>query len=477
MSARTISDLNALVSLESNQQKYAFIEARPYLIHVLCRNRTVTKYKIGEANVGLDGKFTFCYNQPLVLQPIWRRCYTTYFYKVKQWIGGQYIEVYNGEAANAYFSADEEALLSTYHFLAESCNDYTPPTTGQGKRYIMLQSIGDTDTYHLKSPIQASASGINKALASNAGLLDFGGTTDCPLGGTLKLLLYIDPDMASVGARYYRFSVVRVDNNGNAIGTPQVLDKEVAWRKFVNGTFPPKVEAVALGPKLVGGEEGLYQIPFVNNANRWLGNQFHYALDTTQFADGHYNLMVEIFDNAGNRIKPNGAVGAGTGADFHFLKWQDADDTDVVGFATLIHHIRINNTPCVATIEDLRMDGSKNTGDCQFMEGNVGSNFSTGFRAYHEDGFMRSYSLDYRKGLFGSDVQFDQGNTNQPASLGASAAAESASVPFSTMLGTDSKCTFSLDLYVSAKHTNGKSFLSAYDDRDEASFALEILIP
>lgn len=467
----TLSDLKTLVSIDSDQKKYEFIAERPYLVHVLCRNRTVTKNKLGETNIGLDGKFTFCFNQPLVLQPVWRRCYTTYFYKVKQWIGGQYIYVYDGEAANAYFSSSEEAVLSTYNFLAETCDDYTPPTTGQGKRYVMLQAIGDTDTYHLKSPMQASATGINKVLPTNAGLIDFGGETDCPLGGTLKLLLYIDPDMNSVGARYYRFSMVRTDSTGNAIGTPRILDKEVAWRKFVNGTFPPKLEAVALGPKLIGGEEGLYQIPYVNNSNRWLGNQFHYALDTTQFVDGNYNLMIELFDNAGNRIKPNGSTGAGTGTDFHYLKWKDAEDTDVVDYATLIHNIRINNKSCFAEIIDVRKNNLSTPGDCQFLSGDNNATFSTGFRAYHEDGFMRRYVLDYRKGLYGSDVLLSE---TPMLPVDSTAVRVSDAELFSTMLGGDAKCTFSLDLNAYAKHTNGKSFIRGYDARDEASFALEI---
>lgn len=474
MDESTVSDLKSLIALPSDQQKYDFIIARPYLIHVLCRNRTVTRKKLGETNVGLDGKFTFCFNQPLVLQPVWRRCYTTYFYKVKQWIGGQYIYVYDGEAKNAYFSSAQEAVLSTYSFLAETCGNYTPPTTGQGKRYVMLQAIGNTDTYHLHTPMQTSATGINQPLPSNAGLIDFGGQTNCPLGATLKLLLYIDPDMNSVGARYYRFSMVKTDTNGNATGTPQILDREVAWRKFINGTFPPKLEAVALGPKLIGGEEGLYQIPYVSNSNKWLGNQVHYKLDTTDFADGNYNLMVELFDNAGNRIKPNGSTGAGNGTDFHYLKWKDSDDTEVVDYATLIHNIRINNKSCFADIEDLRKDYVPNREDCQFMVGNAASTFTTGFRAYHEDGFMKNFQLDYRKGLNGSDIVFDSGNDNHPALLSVGDPAVSVPVQFDTMLAGDPKCTFSLDLYVEAKHTNGVGFIQGYDARDEASFALEI---
>ena len=212
--------------------------------------------------------------------------------------------------------------------------------------------------------------------------------------------------------------MVSKNANGNAIGTPQILDREVAWRKFINGTFPPKLEAVALGPKLIGGEEGLYQIPYVNNTNKWLGNQFHYKLDTTNLADGNYNLMVELFDNAGNRIKPNGSTGAGNGTDFHYLKWEDADDTDVVNYATLIHNIRINNKSCFAKIEDLRKDYVPNGADCQFMVGNAASTFTTGFRAYHEDGFMKDYQLDYRKGLNGSDIIFDSGNEMSISSIG-----------------------------------------------------------
>jgi len=48
---------------------------------------------------------------------------------------------------------------------------------------------------------------------------------------------------------------------------------------------------------------------------------------------------------------------------------------------------------------------------------------------------------------------------------------------FGEMLKKSSKCTFSLDLKVKAKHTNGFSFIGSYDSYDEASFALEVVTP
>lgn len=157
---------------------------------------------------------------------------------------------------------------------------------------------------------------------------------------------------------------------------------------------------------MIGGNEALFEIPFESNSNKWIGNQFHYALGITQFVDGNYNLILELFDNDGNKIKPNNSIGVGEEKDFHFLKWTDDTDTDVVNYSTLIHNIRINNKSCFASIEDLRNDTTPNQLDCQFMVGNVDSKFTKGFRAYHVDGFLRSYSLDYRKGLNGDDVVF-----------------------------------------------------------------------
>jgi hypothetical protein len=471
---RVARDLNVLVNMQDQQQIYEYVVDRPYLLPVFCH---CSSKKIGETNLNVDGSFSFCYWRGLFLQ----NCSISYTYKVKQFIGGGWVTVYNGEAAHAYFTADEVANLVTFNAQAETCSPpEEPPVDGHGQPFIMLQTIGTTDSHELHSPLQSSLNGVTGA--DNSGLLDQAYSPDCPLGATLQLLLWIDPGCEALGACYYRFSLAETDNNGNIMaGTRQALTKSVSWRRWANGVWPPQPENVALGPVdplTVNNEPGLIRIPYYSNTNRWLGNQYHYALDTTEFANGRYALILEIFDAAGNRLRPAGATGTGTDANFHFIHWDTAGATSVVDYAQLLHLMLLNNTKCYADIIDLRQDGVISVEECQFKSGEESSLFSVGYRAYHVNSYMWFYTLTYQRGLNGTGLHgtgtLASGTGNAPATMGAGAPDVSPAKTFEYMLGPHEKCTFSLDLWARARHTNGDDRLRRYDSYDEASFALEI---
>jgi hypothetical protein len=100
--------------------------------------------------------------------------------------------------------------------------------------------------------------------------------------------------------------------------------------------------------------------------------------------------------------------------------------------------------------------------------------------------FMQRYDISWQRGLNGSsgtlghapiypDSHHDVAETGSAESSGA--------LTFEQMLtGPDGmggtfvrpKCTFSVTLYVTAKHTNGNTRLVSYDRSETASFALEI---
>jgi len=471
---RVTRDLNVLLNLSDQQQIHDYVVDRPYLLPVFCH---CSNKKIGETNLNVDGSFSFCYFRGLYLY----NCSINYTFKVKQFIGGAWVTVYDGEAAHAYFTADEVAEMATFNTLAETCSPpEEPPVDGHGQPFIMLQTIGTTDSHMLHSPLQSSLDGVTGA--GNSGLLDQSYSADCPLGGTLQLLLWIDPQCEALGARYYRFSLAQTDGAGNIIaGTRQALTKSVSWRRWANGVWPPQPENVALGPVdplTVNNEPGLVRIPYYSTTNRWLGNQYHYALDTTDFSNGRYALLLEIFDASGNRLRPNGATGAGTNANFHFIHWDTAGTTSVADYAQLLHLMLFNNTKCYADIVDLRKDGVSSVEECQFKTGKKDSLFSVGYRAYHANSYMLHYTLTYQRGLNGTGLHgtgtLASGTTNAPGTMGAGSPAVSPGKTFEYMLGPHKKCTFSLDLWARARHTNGDDRLSGYDAHDDASFALEI---
>ena len=230
----------------------------------------------------------------------------------------------------------------------------------------------------------------------------------------------------------------------------------------------------------------------------WLSGQYHQTWNTTDQTDGSYMLILELFGPGGARIKPNGAPAGdpGTAKAFQFRRWEAPGDTANVPFADCAHVFRINNTPVVGDIVDLRKDHVASGDECQFMSGPGSTTFSAGFRAYHADGvttgggpgdtdsFMRGYSLTWQRGLNGPSGTVETGTADK----GELAVAESNALAFSYLLGpfppppappppivypAQTRCTFSIHLHVDAKHHNGGSFIDAYDYHETAAFALE----
>jgi hypothetical protein len=194
-------------------------------------------------------------------------------------------------------------------------------------------------------------------------------------------------------------------------------------------------------------------------------------------------LVLELFDAAGARIKPNGATGPGAGKQFQFRRWSSDTVTANVPFADCTHLFWIDNIPVTGDIVDLRQNGVASAAECQFMTGTGADQFSIGYRAYHpngvsnDDSFMYWHSIGWQRGLNGPTGTLapavsptaDAGEGGPPA--------QSGSDSFLAMLHApppQNRCTFSVHLYVNAKHWNGASRLSGYDYYETASFALDL---
>ena len=460
-------DLAAIKSLPE-AQVIEYIQARSYLF---CWWDCGDPVKVAEGSILVGGKFNICWKDFLWF--LFPNCHMEFAFKVKQNINGQIITIYDGVAANKWYHYNEEANLVSYHPKAIGCGQDPFPEDGP---IALLQDIGLAHSYRLKTP---DATGWDRVASPgyNDGLADpvanpfdaLGAYKNRNWGGTLSLRYHFGKEMKGLGAKYYRISVSAADSNGNPTGSRTYLSDGLSWNKYVG----INVETEVLGPFSAGGENNLFVIPYLDGSVDWHSGQYHGYLKNTDFANGRHLVTLEVFDTAGNRLRPTGAGGAGVDTPFTFRRWfQPIGPTANVPFAALTHMFWWDNREAIAEIDDLRMNGAPSAEQCQFLEGPGGSTFSVGYRAYHpEPMFLLNHSLWWRRGLGGPTGYLVNAS---PFNVGP-AMGVSPTETFANMLGSEAKCSFSLNLYVNVKTFNGFGTLDGYDDWDYAAFALEIV--
>jgi len=484
-------DYLALRTMPANAARLYVLE-RPYLFPFFCH---CSVRKVGQTPIQPGGEFDFCYLH-VHHHPHHGHCFTTYAYKVKQLINGVLTIVYDGLAAHQYFAAGGPADIRTFNPQAHGCADGPgDPPPNDGVPFVMLEHVGGYGSFHFNFPAQTGVSQVG-ALGLDDGTYTTSYAPDCPWGGGLGLRLWFSPELEPI-VKYYRLKVFEVNDAGSPVGTPAVLNSSVTWDKLVDIPGDVVRAPETLGPVSVGAENDLFKVPYWSSPDhRYLSGQFHQVWNTAQalFPDGKYMLIIEVFDSAGNRVKPNGAAGPGTAQNFQFRRWASAVDTDPVPFADTAHVFWVDNTPVGGDIVDLRKNGIVNTAECQFMTDTAGSTFAIGFRAFHVHGvehagngddnsFMWHYGITWQRGLNGNTGTLGpapSGGTNHTDVGETGGAVTSSSETFETMLTKTPpgvvlpKCTFSVTLRVYAKHYTGGARIQSYDYQETASFALEI---
>ena len=487
-------DLLALRSLPAAERP-AYIESRPYFRPLFSCG---TPKLVGSGFLQPEGEFQVCWRWFPTFLPA--NCNEEVAYVVKQLINGVTVTIYDGRLAGRWYNLGDTPTLTTYDWRALACRGGdTPPVPGAA---VFLELIGDTESNQLESPAPNGWDRVNTP-AFNSGLL-FQATAaaakgvlrNCNLGGTLNLLYRFSEPLRGVGAKYYRLTVQPADVNGNPTGTAQRIGPPNSqWRKFrfSGGSIQVVAVPLAAGP-VASGETDLWTIPYDADlkgdpavSEEWLANQFHGQIDTSQFSDGKYLLTVEVFNAAGQRLRPTGAGGAGTEAPFQYKLWQKSAGTDLfpsVAFAGLTHMLWWDNRFGVGDIEGVDVtDSPTPVGTCLFLRGPATAKLMIRHRAYHpEPMFFHNYSLTAFRGLEGavnSPPAIVNGNLPVPdaaanAGKPPAAAALSTGTEFSALLGTHPRCSFAVNLTMSLKTTNGSGFLYQGNLRDTVAFALEI---
>jgi len=469
-------DLSAIRSLP-RAEVAAYIQARPYLLSLFSCG---TPVKVAQGGIQPDGDFDICWREP------WRfllpRCHDEYAFVVKQNIGGMLTTIYNGLAGNQWFHYDDQPTLTSYHPRAQGCRNNDFP--GEGA-FALLQDIGDTGSFNLKTP---DATGWDRvaAPAYNDGLAfpalnaadAIGKAKDRNWGGTLKLRYAFSEPLKGAGAMYYRISVIAADATGSPTGARTYLSAGLSWKKYTGGG---DVVPQSLGPVSVGGQDNLFLIPYDADAD-WQSGQYHGELVTTGFVEGRYLLTLEVFNSAGQQLKPSGSPGPGADAPFTFRRWfQEFGPTANVPFAALTHMLWWDNRRAQARIVDLRLNGLQFNENCLFLEGSAGSTLSVGYYAYHPNPmFLLNHNLWWRRGIGPSAI--NTGSLVNPLFTDLSPVPHnvlpvgvSLANTFAQMLQSESKCSFTINLHANVKTFDGEVTLNGLDNWDQGAFALEIV--
>jgi hypothetical protein len=385
---------------------------------------------------------------------------------VKQVINGQQVTIYDGRASNQWFDDLHGNSLVSYSKKALHCDDSNLPD--HGNRFAVLERIGDTDSYHLDTPLPSGPQSVQGPLGPNHGLGftvpgNAKGTYDNRnWGGTLPLYFKFSESLKSV-ARRYRVSVVSAPN-GSAVGTPTPLLDPVTWLKYhipFPGTYT--TVAVPLGPD----GNGTFEIPYGHD---WVGGRYHAHLDTTGLTQGRYLVILELFDNAGNPVTP--ADG------FDFLRWTSLNTLTPVATAALPHLFWWDNRHSHAKIESV--DGGLNTGNatCMFIEGPGNTPIRVEYEANHpEERFQHSHVLHWWRGI-GSGVSswpLPAPYDNVPGP--SNPTGHSSALQIQQLLGPEEACSFGIRLRTHVKTFNGSGILNGLEGQDQAAFALKNTTP
>lgn len=463
LAANASADLRALQTLPA-AEVLQYVNARPYLLWPICTCGPAVR--VGQDFVHPDGTFNVCWPDPIfVLLP---GCHMEYAFKVKQLINGVTVTIYNGVASGRWFDQTSGINLVSYDRRAITCHTDPSPVDYNGA-YVMLQDIGITGTYRLSSPSPDGAFSVG-APGPHSGLLDADASDTAPgknsnWGGTLRLRIHfsnvIGASMKALGARYYRVSVSAANAAGNPTGSRTYYHTNLGWLYYNVDpiTHIITTEEDPLGPVTRGTQSNLYKIPYDNDRD-WQDGQWHAFINTADFPDGQYLITIEVFDNGGIRLVPNGVPtidGTDQHKSFVFLKWNvrtGPGSTEVVPYAALTNYLWWDNRPPYSEIVSLVGIGGT-AADCQFLSGSGSATIAVEVKAYHPQAlFIADRTLKAYRGIHDTT-----GNAFglPPVNFAAPTAAfVSDTKTVDDLLGpTTTKCSFALVLKTWAKTTDG----------------------
>lgn len=425
--------------------------------------------------------------------------YPDLYFEVVQNLSGIDTEVYDPQiACSTYYNYDgsQSVDIIVTDPRAVACL----PTSGPGPKslYVWPTAIGN-------EPLNG-IDGLETLLGT--GLLP-GATGPRPFGGTLSLQMLFHPDLRANNIMYYRWSYLF---DGDPL-PPTVVNTPVTHR-FQTSFIPPFfVDSHNLGPKTVGPNSNLFEIPDPNVLWVQIVDQvdrpYAYFDSTpgvtptrTGFNTAHcggspgrtgmVTLMLEMFDSGGNFVPCNNARGTSTLGDqvgdpgpgnFGFIFPQVGGPPNAYDFAPkpnitdhgrLIFRVQVDNNVCDAEVPKVATPiNSTDTDPCGILQfNNPGDNVAVSYVAFHPNNFL-DWNLTISLGVKGIAASIEppgppptntsSGSPGLPATFNNTAGA---------LLGSCTQGAFAVVLYCAARATDGYERLSQYDCQAAAAFAL-----
>ena len=416
--------------------------------------------KLGTATLNHDGTFSLT-----VWLSVRRNDTPDLWFVVRQEIGGSERVIYarHPVPCNTYWdhASGVPVSLVVTDPLAIACHQDVP-VNKPGPYVLPLGILADewhqVHQAHIKPPTVPDA---------NRGLY---GSTD-PYGTTLNLTMQFHDGLRGLGVWYYRWSYKKEGPGG---WTP--INTAIVHRYLtLNALMKPVIETEKLGPSTVGSESNLFLVR--DPAKDWIATDnvfavWHTALwDSSigryvpQVPDGKYELRLEMFDSAGNKVTSPGA-----GFKYFLLTSAGAGDVDdnlaVEPDGSLILHLHVDNQYTVADIQKVALNGAA-AGECTFLaySAKATDNVQITYVAYHPNGFLDHYDLSVLRGISGSY----QGGKSDTVPAPAPA---TASFVVQDLLDAYAQCAFAAGLHTWPRTRDGHSRIRAYEAHDTSAFAL-----
>ena len=300
------------------------------------------------------------------------------------------------------YNGSQPAVITVTDPTAIACQP--DPHPGPAGLYVWPTAIGNIDLREIQGLETMTGTGL---LAGPDGPI--------PWGGQLPLQMQFHPDLRANDIRYYRWSY-RFDGDS---GFTQIHTSVThRWQEISagpGGTIVIHLHSVALGPRLVGTQSNLFEIP--DPALDWinivdpLDRPFAYFDSTdgqTPGRSGMCTLKLEMFNGAGNHVASSN-VGHAAGV-FKFLLpvlagpagvYTDASASNIDANWDLLFRIQVDNNPTRARLYDVTTASHGSGDDCgmRHYSGDT-DKVRVHYAATHPNNFL-DWSLGISRGTHG----------------------------------------------------------------------------